>query len=124
MHGSGHAIFIECAPAADAVKMESDSPEKVPDDVKLEKETTKIGNIGEKEAENYFNGDGINDQFDKDDVDDFFGDAVDEQMSYATPATTYKIVKTSAPKKTRKKMPGGYRRKYDRRIRHDYSEYQ
>lgn len=102
----------------------------MPNDCKLKEEKTQsCERIVEKDIGvnmSGYNDDGINvsSNDDADDNDDFFRDTIDQQMTDQAPATTAKIEKKSTPMRKRIKTTDGYKRKYDRRIRHDYSTYQ
>lgn len=110
IHGSQLTIFVGYLPQPNAVKsrLSSSAIEEKWDDFN----------------DNVFDDGGINDLPVRDDDCDFFGDIVEQPDLKKPTATAKKTIETPKPKKTRKRMPGGYKRKYDRRIRHDYSTFQ
>lgn len=122
-HGAGHAIFIECRLDPDGVKHASDelkgesthSENIVVTDVSLKCEGSN-GMNGPPESDDDDGGDDYN--------DNFFNDAPDEKIKDVASATAAKTAMKPPTNKTRRKTPGGYKRKYDRRIRHDYSSFQ
>lgn len=119
IHGTQLTIFVDNLPdPASSVKLRLDSANPLSDGCEVKGENIEV----ESKAED-FNNDGFNDGAINDlpvNVDDcdIFGDIV------AKPKLKRASAATPAPKQTRKRMPGGYKRKYDRRIRHDYSSFQ
>lgn len=124
MHSSGHAVFLEFEPEPDIVKVEPDSAAQEFDDIEPKEDVLKSECVVEKMEEEATKVDAMNECSDQDDADDFFGDAMDEQMTPTVPVTVDKVAKKSVPKEKRKKIAGAYKRKYDRRFHHNYSEYQ